>query len=123
MHPTSDFFDSRATLATSSGEKTIYRLDALESLGHIPTLPHSIKVLLEACLRNHDGRIVTTEHVEALAGYDPANVGEQEIAFNPGRVILQDFTGVPCVVDLAAMRDAMAALGGDPKRVNPLVSV
>lgn len=116
-----DFFNSKATLQTPSGPKTINRLDALESIGDIRSLPMSIKVLLEACLRNCDGRVVTKEHVEALARYDAKNVGEQEIAFKPGRVILQDFTGVPCVVDLAAMRDAMGALGGDPKRVNPLV--
>ena len=116
-----DPFNACATLSTSEGDRTWFRLDALSSLGDVATLPHTIKVLLESCLRNCDGHVVTEEHVRALAAYDPTNVGETEIAFTPGRVVLQDFTGVPCVVDLAAMRDAMAELGGDPQRVNPLV--
>ena len=116
-----DPFSARATLPTPEGDRTYYRLDALTSLGDIDRLPLSIKVLLESCLRNCDGRVVTEAHVEALAGYDARNVGETEIAFTPGRVVLQDFTGVPCVVDLAAMRDAMRTLGGDPRKVNPLV--
>ncbi len=116
-----DPFGARATLDTPGGEKAWYRLDALGDLGDVATLPLSIKVLLESCLRNCDGRVVTEDHVKALAAYDPGNVGETEIAFTPGRVVLQDFTGVPCVVDLAAMRDAMQALGGDPQKVNPLV--
>ena len=116
-----DPFGARATLPTPDGDRVWYRLDALAGLGDVATLPMSIKVLLESCLRNCDGRVVTEDHVKALAAYDPKNVGEVEIAFTPGRVVLQDFTGVPCVVDLAAMRDAMKALGGDPNRVNPLV--
>ena len=116
-----DPFSARATLSTPEGDRSYYRLDALTSLGDIDRLPLSIKVLLESCLRNCDGRVVTEAHVKALAGYDATNVGETEIAFTPGRVVLQDFTGVPCVVDLAAMRDAMRTLGGDPKKVNPLV--
>ena len=116
-----DPFGARATLPTPDGDRTWYRLDALSGLGDVATLPMSIKVLLESCLRNCDGRVVTEDHVKALAAYDPKNVGEVEIAFTPGRVVLQDFTGVPCVVDLAAMRDAMKSLGGDPNRVNPLV--
>ncbi len=116
-----DPFGARASLQTPAGDRAWYRLDALEDLGDISTLPLSIKVLLESCLRNCDGRVVTEDHVKALAAYDPRNVGEIEIAFTPGRVVLQDFTGVPCVVDLAAMRDAMKALGGDPQKVNPLV--
>ncbi len=116
-----DPFSARASLPTSDGDRTFYRLDALAGIGDVATLPHTIKVLLESCLRNCDGRVVTEDHVRALAGYDPTDVGETEIAFTPGRVVLQDFTGVPCVVDLAAMRDAMATLGGDPKLVNPLV--
>ena len=119
--PSHDPFSARATLSTPEGDRSYYRLDALASLGDIDRLPLSIKVLLESCLRNCDGRVVTEAHVRALAGYDAANVGETEIAFTPGRVVLQDFTGVPCVVDLAAMRDAMRTLGGDPKKVNPLV--
>ena len=116
-----DPFSARATISTPEGDRSYYRLDALTSLGDIDRLPLSIKVLLESCLRNCDGRVVTETHVKALAGYDATNVGETEIAFTPGRVVLQDFTGVPCVVDLAAMRDAMRTLGGDPKKVNPLV--
>ena len=116
-----DPFGARATLDTPAGERAWYRLDALSELGDVATLPMSIKVLLESCLRNCDGRVVTEDHVKALAGYDPSKVGETEIAFTPGRVVLQDFTGVPCVVDLAAMRDAMRDLGGDPQKVNPLV--
>ncbi|MAH65702.1 MAG: aconitate hydratase AcnA [Phycisphaerae bacterium] len=119
--PSHDPFSARATLSTPEGDRFYYRLDALASLGDIDRLPLSIKVLLESCLRNCDGRVVTEAHVRALAGYDASNVGETEIAFTPGRVVLQDFTGVPCVVDLAAMRDAMRTLGGDPKKVNPLV--
>ena len=116
-----DPFGARSTLDTPAGERDWYRLDALSGLGDVGTLPMSIKVLLESCLRNCDGRVVTEDHVKALAAYDPTNVGETEIAFTPGRVVLQDFTGVPCVVDLAAMRDAMRNLGGDPQKVNPLV--
>ncbi len=118
---THDPFNARTTLKTATGDRTYYRLDALKSLGPIERLPYSIRVLLEACLRNCDGRIVTKEHVQKICNYDPAKVAEEEIPFMPGRVVLQDFTGVPCVVDLAAMRDAMKRLGGDPKKVNPLV--
>ncbi|MDA1025262.1 MAG: aconitase family protein, partial [Planctomycetota bacterium] len=116
-----DPFSARASLPTDKGDRIIYRLDSLASLGEIDRLPLSIKVLLESCLRNCDGRVVTEDHVKALASYDATDVGETEIAFTPGRVVLQDFTGVPCVVDLAAMRDAMKSLGGDPSKVNPLV--
>ncbi len=112
---------ARDKLVTPLGERTIYRLDALSGLGEQDTLPYTIKVLLEACLRHHDGRIVTDDHIEALARYDARRVPEAEIPFIPGRVVLQDFTGVPAVVDLAAMRSAMTRMGGDPTRVNPLV--
>ena len=109
---------ARTQIETPLGERAIYRLD---SLGSLDTLPYSIKVLLESCLRNHDGHVVTDEHVAALANYDATAVPETEIPFVPGRVVLQDFTGVPAVVDLAAMRSAMQRMGGDPNRVNPLV--
>jgi aconitate hydratase len=118
---------SRQTLDTALGNRTIYRLGALEAIGSVERLPYSIKVLLEACLRNFDGRIVTEEHLKALANYDPKNPkawADTEIPFMPGRVVLQDFTGVPAVVDLAAMRAAMLRMTGDPanaKKVNPLV--
>jgi len=119
--PASDPFNARSTLETAAGERVYYRLDALSDLGDISRLPYSIKVLLEAVLRNLDGYVVTEDHVKALAGYDATNVGDQEIPFNPGRVVLQDFTGVPAVVDLAAMREGMKRMGGDPQKVNPLV--
>jgi len=112
---------ARALLDTPLGERAIYRLDALSSIGSLDTMPYSIKVLLESCLRNHDGDVVTDAHIEALAGYQAAAVPETEIPFVPGRVVLQDFTGVPAVVDLAAMRSAMLRMGGDPSKVNPLL--
>ena len=114
----SDPFAALASLATSGGERNYYKLDAA---GDVAKLPFSIRVLLEAALRNCDGFVVTEDHVKAIANYDATNVGEVEIPFSPGRVILQDFTGVPAVVDLAAMRAAMQRLGGDPRKVNPLV--
>ncbi|MEI7766135.1 MAG: aconitate hydratase AcnA [Phycisphaerae bacterium] len=116
-----NYCNARQTLQTALGDKVIYRLDALKQIGPVDRLPYSIKVLLEACLRHFDGYIVTEESVKALANYNAKNVGEVEIPFMPGRVVLQDFTGVPCVVDLAAMRAAMIRMGGDPKKVNPLV--
>ncbi|MFM1830662.1 MAG: Aconitate hydratase precursor, partial [Planctomycetota bacterium] len=118
---THDPFGARATLKTPTGDRTYFRLEVLKSLGDIDRLPYSIRVLLEACLRNCDGATVTRDHVEKICRYDPTRPGEEEIPFMPGRVVLQDFTGVPCVVDLAAMRDAMKRLGGDPAKVNPLV--
>ncbi|MCP4038330.1 MAG: aconitate hydratase AcnA [bacterium] len=117
-------FDSRATLETASGAKTIFRLDALRDLGDIDRIPYSIKILLEACLRNVDDFVVTEDHVRQLAAYDARDVGEAEIPFKPGRVILQDFTGVPAVVDLAAMRAAVVRMTSDDanaSKVNPLV--
>ncbi len=116
-------FQAKASLEVSGTTYEIFRLDALKSLGDIETLPFSIRVLLENLLRYEDGKNVTRAHVEALAKYDPKNVGETEIGFVPARVLLQDFTGVPCVVDLASMREGFAAMGGDPKRINPLQPV
>ncbi len=116
-----DPFNARTTLETPMGKRTIARLDALKGLGDVGSLPYSIKVLLESCLRNLDGHVYTEEHVRALCAYNAKNIKEEEIPFMPGRVVLQDFTGVPCVVDLAAMRAAMKRLGGDPGKVNPLV--
>ena len=86
-------------------------------------LPYALRILLENLLRREDGEVVTAGDVEALATWDPQAVPSREIAFMPARVLLQDFTGVPAVVDLAAMRDAMAAMGGDPKKINPLQPV
>ena len=114
---TPDPFNARATLTTSAGEFGYYRLDALQSHGDIPSLPYSIRVLLESCLRNFDDYIVTQQHIQTIARWDAG----QEIPFKPGRVVLQDFTGVPAVVDLAALRSAMQRLGGDPQKINPLV--
>ena len=103
-------FDSKTTLESAAGAVSVFRLGALRDagIGHVDKLPYSIKILLESCLRNADGFAVTEQHVRALASYDAKNVGEQEIPFKPGRVILQDFTGVPAVVDFAALRSAMA---------------
>jgi len=118
-------FGARASLETRESRGVIYRLEALEKagLGKMSRLPFSIKVLLEAVLRNCDGELITEEDVKSLAGWDAARPAAREVPFRPARVILQDFTGVPAVVDLAAMREAMKRLGGDPAKINPLVPV
>jgi aconitate hydratase len=124
MTASRDAFRAAATIDTPLGRRTVYRLDALRGVGDVERLPACIKVLLESCLRRCDGRIVTENDVRAIARYDARNVGETEIPFTPGRVVLQDFTGVPAVVDLAAMRDAIVQLTGDEssaRKVNPLV--
>jgi aconitate hydratase len=115
---TANSFGSRATLAAAGQEYEIYRLDAVPGSA---SLPYSLKVLLENLLRNEDGANVTAGHITALVGWDPAAEPDTEIQFTPARVILQDLTGVPAIVDLAAMREAMQALGGDPKKINPLI--
>ena len=120
-HTANDPFGARTAITTPQGEMHYYSLSALKKFGDVDRLPYSIKVLLESVLRNVDGRVYTEEHVKAIAASDPKRQSEEEIPFMPGRVVLQDFTGVPCVVDLAAMRGAMQRMGGDPKRVNPLV--
>jgi len=117
-------FNSKSTLKVGNKEYEIYRLDALDKQGISTThLPFSLRILLENLLRTEDGRNVTQEEVRALAGWNSKSRPEKEIAFSPARVLLQDFTGVPCVVDLAAMRDAMKTLGGDPALINPLQPV
>ncbi len=118
-----DPFNARTSLTVGDKTYSAYRLDALSDagIGHLNKLPYSIKVLLESCLRNCDDFVVTREHVTALANYNAADVGEQEIAFKPGRVVLQDFTGVPAVVDFAALRSAMKRMGGDVDKINPLI--
>jgi aconitate hydratase len=122
MSTGSDSFGARARLDVNGKGYEIYRLKALEAAGlSLAHLPFSLKVLLENLLRHEDGVTVTRAHIEALATWDPHATPSIEIAFTPARVILQDFTGVPAVVDLAAMRDAMVAMGGDPQRVNPLL--
>ncbi len=118
-------FDSRTRLTAGGETFDIFSLAALERAGYsgIARLPYSLKILLENLVRREDGRFVHAEHVTALAKWDVASKAQQEIAFTPARVLLQDFTGVPAVVDLAAMRDGIVRLGGDPKRVNPLQPV
>jgi aconitate hydratase len=119
-----DSFGSRASLKVGDREIRIARLDALERRGwNLARLPYALRILLENLLRLEDGKLVTAADIEALATWDPQAVPSREIAFMPARVLLQDFTGVPAVVDLAAMRDAMAAMGGDPKKINPLQPV
>ena len=117
-----DSYRSRAALTVGSRSVDVYRLDALEKagVGHVSRLPFSLKILLENLLRNEDGRSVTKDDVAALAAWDPKTPSDKEVQFRPARVLMQDFTGVPCVVDLAAMRDAIRDLGGDPRRINPL---
>jgi len=116
-------FDARAELEVGGRGYDIYRLDALQAKYDVARLPFSLKVLLENLLRNEDGVGIRREDIEALARWDAKAEPSDEIAFTPARVILQDFTGVPCVVDLAALRDAMAEMGGDPAAINPLVPV
>ncbi|MGH8479996.1 MAG: aconitate hydratase AcnA [Gammaproteobacteria bacterium] len=115
-----DSFHARTTLRLGDGDYEVYRLKALEDRLPVATLPYSLKILLENLLRHEDGVNVTAEDIEALASWDPKAEPSKEIAFVPARVLMQDFTGVPAVVDLAAMREAMERLGGDPKRINPL---
>jgi len=100
---------------------TDYRIHRIDRVPGSERLPYSLKVLLENLLRNEDGRLVTRDQIEAVAGWDPKSEHNPEIQFSPARVLMQDFTGVPCVVDLVAMRDAMTTQGGDPKRINPLI--
>jgi aconitate hydratase len=121
----SDNFGARGTFDTGTGEAVIYRLSKLteQGIGHIDKLPFSIKVLLENALRNQDGHHFNEKDVRNLASWDAKNPNPVEIPFSPARVILQDFTGVPSLVDLAALRSAMARMGGDPQKINPKVPV
>ncbi len=120
-----DPFNARDTFDTGAGRAGIYRLSRLEDAGlmHLGAMPYSMRVLLEAVLRNCNGYQVTEEDVKKLARWDPHKPSRAEVPFKPARVILQDFTGVPAVVDLAAMRDAMKRLGGDPRKINPLIPI
>ncbi|HWO73572.1 MAG TPA: aconitate hydratase, partial [Dehalococcoidia bacterium] len=116
-----DSFGTRSTLTVGGRAFTYYSLPKLESrFAGVSRLPFSLRILLENLVRNEDGVTVTMDDVAAVASWDAKRVGEQEIAFHPARVIMQDLTGVPAIVDLAAMRDAMVALGGDPRKINPL---
>src|ERR1700754_1064425 len=114
-------FGARATLSVGGRNYEIFRLDALQARYDVARLPFSLKVLLENLLRNEDGDGIRAADIEALASWDANAEPSVEIAFTPARVVMQDFTGVPAIVDLAAMRDAMAELGGDPEKINPLV--
>ena len=118
-------FGAESTLTSKSGTLRYHRLNRLTELGigSIPDLPFSIKVLLESCLRNLDNFQVNEGDVRRLAAWSPSHNEGLELPFKVARVILQDFTGVPAVVDLAAMRSAMKRAGGDPQRINPLVPV
>src|SRR5436190_23677933 len=120
-----DPFHVRDTFDTGNGKAGIYRLSRLEEqgLGTVSKLPFSIRVLLESVLRNCDGYEVREEDVKSLAAWNAPAPAKLEIPFKPARVVLQDFTGVPCVVDLAAMRSAMKRLGGDARKINPLIPV
>src|SRR6202048_3487731 len=124
MSPASkNSFGTRETLQVDGKGYEIFRMSALEKkgVGHPGKLPFSLRVLLENLLRQEDDRFVHAKDIEALASWDPNAATEKEISFMPARVLLQDFTGVPAVVDLAAMREAMRSLGGDPKKINPLL--
>src|SRR6476620_6514028 len=118
-HP--DSFGARSELSVGGKTYEIFRLDALQEKFDVARLPYSLKVLLENPLRNEDGEFVTAEQIERIAKWDAKAEPEHEIAYNPARVLMQDLTGVPAIVDLAAMRDAMEELGGDAKKINPLV--
>jgi aconitate hydratase len=120
-HPNS--FGARSTLEVGGTKHEIFRLDALQSSHDVLRLPYTLRILLENVLRTENGASVTTEDVEAVASWVATAEPSQEISFTPGRVLLQDFTGVPAVVDLAAMRNAMHDLGGDPRKINPLLPV
>src|SRR3954454_3588954 len=113
-------FGSQSQLTVGGRDYGIHRLDVLEAEYQVRRLPFSLKILLENLLRHEDGVSVRRDDIEALARWDGGHA-DREIAFAPARILMQDFTGVPAVVDLAAMRDAMEVLGGDPSRVNPLV--
>jgi aconitate hydratase len=119
----SDSFGARSTLDVGGRAYEVFRLDALQERFDVARLPYSVKVLLENVLRLEDGRTATAADIEAIAKWDAAAEPSVEIPFQPARVLMQDFTGVPAVVDLAAMRDAMAEIGGDPEVINPLVDV
>ncbi|MBO6605202.1 MAG: aconitate hydratase, partial [Roseicyclus sp.] len=122
MTTSKDSFGARATIEVDGESIDIYRLEALTKagLGDVRRLPYSIRVLLENLVRFEDGNTVTKADIEAVAKWDPKAAPSQEIAYRPSRVLLQDFTGVPAVVDLAAMRQRFQQMGGDPSRINPL---
>ncbi|MGD0981006.1 MAG: aconitase family protein, partial [Solirubrobacteraceae bacterium] len=116
-----DSFAARSELEVGKRRFEIFRLDALQQRFDVDRLPYSLKILLENLLRTEGNGAVLAGDIEAIARWDAKAEPAQEIAFSPARVLMQDFTGVPGIVDLAAMRDAMAELGGDPQKINPLV--
>jgi aconitate hydratase len=120
-----DYFAVKGKLATSKGDYTIFRLERLEDQGYVDLdrLPFSIRIMLESVLRNYDDRVISQEDVKNLASWKPSPNRRDSFPFRPARVIMQDFTGVPAVVDLAAMRSAMVRLGGDPRKINPMIPV
>ena len=119
--PEINSFDAKHTLTSGDKSYTYYRLDSLAAKGiELARLPFSLRVLLENLLRREDGVTVTADDIEFLAKWQPQAEPSREIAYMPARVLMQDFTGVPAIVDLAAMRDAMKVLGGDPQKINPL---
>ncbi len=122
--PSLDSFKTRTSITVGADTVSIFSLPALEKeFPGVATLPYSLKILLENLLRREDNAFVKAADIRALASWDPKTIGQTEMSFMPARVLLQDFTGVPCVVDLAAMRDGIVALGGDPQKVNPLQPV
>src|SRR5215217_8869962 len=115
-----DSFGTKSKLQVGSATYDYFSLSKLAKAQHaVDRLPFSLKVLLENLLRNEDGRVVKREHVEKMLAWDPKATPDVEISFHPARVLLQDFTGVPAVVDMAAMREALATMGGDPAKINP----
>src|ERR1700758_3594683 len=114
-------FGAKATLAVGDRSFEIYKIDALQAQYDVARLPFSLKILLENLLRCEDGEAIRAQDIEALASWNAKAEPSDEIAFTPARVVMQDFTGVPAIVDLAAMRDAMREMGGDPNKINPLV--
>ena len=120
---TENSFGAKSTLEVGESSYEIFRLDSLQQRFDVARLPFSLKVLLENLLRTEGNGSVDAADVEALASWDAKAQPSNEIAFTPARVLMQDFTGVPAVVDLAAMRDAMEEIGGDPAAINPLVDV
>src|SRR5687768_1661489 len=122
---TANTFGTRTDFRVGGQPVQFYSLPALEKAGFsgVSRLPYSMKILLENLLRREDNAAVKADDIRAVAGWDATGSDEKEISFMPARVLLQDFTGVPCVVDLAAMRDAIVSLGGNPDRVNPLQPV
>ena len=121
----SNLHNSRQSFELNGKTYNYYRLKALEEAGiaNITRLPYSVRVLLESVLRQHDGYVIKDEHVENLAKWGKDADKDAEVPFKPSRVILQDFTGVPVVVDLASLRSAMAEMGGDPNKINPEIPV